>query len=39
MRPHLFGDLAITMAFMVKCVFLMPLRSLQEFISSTFKLA
>ncbi len=38
-RPRLFSDLAITTALMVKRVFSMPLRSLQGFINSIFKLA
>ncbi|HAS8246700.1 TPA: IS5 family transposase [Vibrio vulnificus] len=38
-RPRLFSDLAITTALMVKRVFSMPLRGLQGFINSIFKLA
>ena len=38
-RPRQFSDLAITTAFMVKRVFSMPLRALQGFIDSVFKLA
>lgn len=38
-RPHVFSDLAITTALMVKRVFSMPLRALQGFINSVFKLA
>ncbi len=38
-RPRLFSDLAITTALMVKRVFAMPLRALQGFIDSVFKLA
>jgi hypothetical protein len=38
-RPRRFSDLAITTALMVKCVFSMPLRALQGFLDSVFKLA
>ena len=38
-RPRRFGDLAITTALMVKRVFSMPLRALQGFLDSVFKLA
>ena len=38
-RPRLFSDLAITTALMVKRVFSIPLRGLQGFINSIFKLA
>lgn len=38
-RPLVFSDLAITTALMVKRVFSMPLRALQGFINSVFKLA
>ncbi len=38
-RPRLFSDLANTTALMVKRVFSMPLRGLQGFINSVFKLA
>ena len=38
-RPRRFSDLAITTALMVKRVFSMPLRALQGFIDSLFKLA
>ncbi|CAH0541932.1 IS5 family transposase ISVa2 [Vibrio marisflavi CECT 7928] len=38
-RPRRFSDLAITTALMVKRVFSMPLRALQGFIDSVFKLA
>ncbi|MCB2384868.1 IS5 family transposase, partial [Shewanella sp. SR1] len=38
-RPRVFSDLAITTALMVKRVFSMPLRALQGFINSVFKLA
>ena len=38
-RPRRFSDLAITTAMMVKRVFSMPLRSLQGFIDSIFRLA
>ncbi len=38
-RPRLFSDLGITTALMVKRVFSMPLRGLQGFINSIFKLA
>ncbi|PMK35334.1 transposase [Vibrio lentus] len=37
--PRLFGDLAMTTALMVKRVFSMPLRALQGFIDSIFRLA
>lgn len=37
--PRRFSDLAITTALMVKCVFSMPLRALQGFLDSVFKLA
>lgn len=37
-RPRVFSDLAITTALMVKRVFSMPLRALQGFINSVFKL-
>lgn len=37
--PHLFSDLAITTALMVKRVFSMPLRALQGFLDSIFKLS
>lgn len=37
-RPRLFSDLAITAALMVKRVFSMPLRALQDFINSVLKL-
>ncbi|MDN3617163.1 IS5-like element ISVba2 family transposase [Vibrio gallaecicus] len=38
-RPRRFSDLAITTALMVKRVFSMPLRALQGFINSIFRLA
>ncbi len=38
-RPRRFNDLAITTALMVKRVFSMPLRALQGFLDSVFKLA
>ncbi|WP_037428254.1 IS5/IS1182 family transposase, partial [Shewanella sp. POL2] len=38
-HPHVFSDLTITTALMVKRVFSMPLRALQGFINSVFKLA
>ncbi len=38
-KPRLFSDLTITTALMIKRVFSMPLRGLQEFINSIFKLA
>ena len=38
-RPRRFSDLAITTALMVKRVFSMPLRTLQGFLDSIFKLA
>lgn len=38
-RPRRFSDLAITTALMVKRVFSMPLRVLQGFLDSVFKLA
>ncbi len=38
-RPQLFSDLAITTALMAKRIFSMPLRALQGFINSVFKLA
>ncbi|MBT0281193.1 transposase, partial [Vibrio campbellii] len=38
-RPRRFSDLAITTALMVKRVFSMPLRALQGFLDSVFKLA
>ncbi|CAK1786117.1 hypothetical protein VCRA2110O318_150039 [Vibrio crassostreae] len=38
-RPRRFNDLAITTALMVKRVFSMPLRALQGFIDSIFRLA
>ncbi|MGR5178668.1 IS5 family transposase, partial [Vibrio parahaemolyticus] len=38
-RPRLFSDLAITTALMVKRIFSLPLRALQGFIDSVFKLA
>ncbi|WP_425667491.1 IS5 family transposase [Vibrio tubiashii] len=38
-RPRLFSDLAITTALIVKRVFSLPLRGLQGFINSIFKLA
>ncbi len=38
-RPRRFSDLAITTAFMAKRVFSMPLRALQGFIDSIFRLA
>ena len=38
-RPRRFSDLAITTALMVKRVFSIPLRALQGFIDSVFKLA
>ena len=38
-RPRRFSDLAITTALMVKRVFSMPVRALQGFIDSVFKLA
>ena len=38
-RPRRFSDLAITTALIVKRVFCMPLRALQGFIDSVFKLA
>ena len=38
-RPRRFSDLAITTAMMVKRVFSMPLRALQGFIDSIFRLA
>jgi hypothetical protein len=37
-RPLVFSDLAITTALMVKRIFSMPLRALQDFINSVFKL-
>ncbi len=37
-RPRVFSDLAITTALMVKRIFSMPLRALQGFINSVFKL-
>ncbi len=37
--PRLFSDLAITTALMVKRIFFLPLRTLQGFIDSVFKLA
>ncbi len=37
-RPHLFNDVAITMALMVKCVFSMSLRGLQGAINAVLKL-
>jgi hypothetical protein len=37
--PRIFRDLAITTALMVKRVFSIPLRALQVFINSMFKLA
>ncbi|ATF09036.1 Mobile element protein [Candidatus Enterovibrio altilux] len=36
-RLRLFSDLAISTNFVVKCVFSMPLRSLQGFINAVFK--
>lgn len=36
--PRRFSNLAITTALMVKCVFSMPLRTLQGFLDSVFKL-
>ncbi len=38
-RPRTFSDLAIATALMVKRVFSMPLRALQDFIDSVFRLA
>ena len=38
-RPRLFSDLAITTALMVKRIFFLPLRALQGFIDSIFRLA
>ena len=38
-RPRRFSELAITTALMVKRVFSMPLRALQGFLDSVFKLA
>ncbi|WP_179947034.1 transposase, partial [Vibrio sp. CUB2] len=38
-RPRWFNDLAITTALMVKRIFSMPLRALQGFLDSVFKLA
>ncbi len=38
-RPRRFSDLAITTALMVKRVFSLPLRALQGFLDSVFKLA
>ncbi|WP_198591571.1 transposase, partial [Vibrio lentus] len=38
-RPRRLSDLAITTALMVKRVFSMPLRALQGFLDSVFKLA
>ncbi len=38
-RPRRFSDLAITTALMVKRIFSMPLRALQDFLGSVFKLA
>lgn len=38
-RPRLFSDLAITTALMVNRIFSLPLRALQGFIDSVFKLA
>lgn len=38
-RPRRFSDLAITTALMVKRIFSMPLRALQDFLNSVFKLA
>ncbi|EXJ40562.1 transposase DDE domain protein [Vibrio parahaemolyticus VPTS-2010_2] len=38
-RPRLFSDLAITTALMVKRIFSLPLRALQGFIDSVFRLA
>ncbi len=38
-RPRQFSDLAITTALMVKRIFSMPLRALQGFLDSVFKLA
>jgi len=38
-RPRLFSDLAITTALMVKRIFALPLRALQGFIDSVFRLA
>ncbi|PIB12883.1 transposase [Vibrio rotiferianus CAIM 577 = LMG 21460] len=38
-RPRRFSDLAITSALMVKRIFSMPLRALQGFLDSVFKLA
>ncbi|WP_179946992.1 transposase, partial [Vibrio sp. CUB2] len=38
-RPRRFSDLAITTALMVKRIFSMPLRALQGFLDSVFKLA
>ncbi|ENI4484633.1 IS5 family transposase [Vibrio fluvialis] len=38
-RPRQFSDLAITTALMVKRIFSLPLRALQGFIDSVFKLA
>ncbi len=38
-KPRWFSDLAITTALMVKPVFSIPLRGLQGFINSIFKLA
>ncbi len=38
-RPRLFSDLAITTVLMVKRIFFLPLRALQGFIDSIFRLA
>ncbi|EMK3326158.1 IS5 family transposase, partial [Vibrio vulnificus] len=38
-RPRLFSDLAITTALMIKRIFSLPLRALQGFIDSVFRLA
>lgn len=38
-RPRRFSDLAITTALMIKRIFSMPLRALQGFLNSVFKLA
>ena len=38
-RPRRFSDLAITTALMVKRIFSMPLRALQGFLNSVFKMA
>ncbi|WP_263363246.1 transposase [Candidatus Enterovibrio altilux] len=38
-KTRLFSDLAIATALMIKCVFSMPLRSLQRSINSVFKVA